>query len=527
MAKPVRRERRAFGSQRLNAAAAALSMTLPQAFARNFLGHAPTWYKRTIVGFLILNPLVLVLGGQSGPVVAAWLILAEFIFTLAMALKCYPLQPGGLLALQAVLLGLTTADSVYRETLNAFPIILLLIFMIAGIFFLKEMLVFCFTKLLLRVRSGVLLSFLFCLVSAVLAAFLDALTVLAVVITVATGFYHVYHKVVSTKHRPDALHDTLVDEHINELDRADLDAFRAVLRGRLMHAAGGTVLGGVMTPVGQPQNVLVADQAGWNFLEFFWNVAPVSMPVLLAGLATCLVIERMRWFGFGVELPRDVRVVLEDYDSRESEQRTARDKAVIVVQAITAVILVLALAFHLAAVGLVGLLVIIIATAFTGVTEEHRLGKAFEAALPFTALIVVFFVIVAQIHDQHLFEPVSAWALQFEGEARAAIFYLASGLLSAVSDNVFVATIYITEVKAALLQGTIGPDEFSRLAVAINTGTNIPSIATPNGQAALLFLLTSPIAPLIRLSYGRMVWMALPYTVTLTLSGLWGVIYLL
>jgi Na+/H+ antiporter NhaB len=29
------------------------------------------------------------------------------------------------------------------------------------------------------------------------------------------------------------------------------------------------------------------------------------------------------------------------------------------------------------------------------------------------------------------------------------------------------------------------------------------------------------------LSYGRMVWMALPYTVTLTLSGLWAVIYLL
>ena len=34
------------------------------------------------------------------------------------------------------------------------------------------------------------------------------------------------------------------------------------------------------------------------------------------------------------------------------------------------------------------------------------LGKAFEAALPFTALLVVFFVVVAGIHDQHLFEPV-------------------------------------------------------------------------------------------------------------------------
>jgi NhaB family Na+:H+ antiporter len=201
--------------------------------------------------------------------------------------------------------------------------------------------------------------------------------------------------------------------------------------------------------------------------------------------------------------------------------------AILIVQACAAVILVFALAFHLAAVGLIGLLIIVLATTFAGVTDEHRLGKAFEAALPFTALIVVFFVIVAQIHDQHLFEPVVSWALRQEGTLRAAIFYLASGALSAVSDNVFVATIYITEVKAALLEGVISQVEFERLAVAINTGTNIPSVATPNGQAALLFLLTSLLAPLIRLSYGRMVWMALPYTIVLTSVGLWAVIYLL
>lgn len=496
------------------------------AFRNLFLGHAPRWYKLTIVGFLLLNPLVLWFGGEHGATVAAWLILLQFIFTLAMALKCYPLQPGGLLALQAVLLGLTHPISVYQHTLTAFPIILLLIFMVAGIFFLKEMLVFCFTKLLLKVRSNLLLAFLFCLVPAVLAAFLDALTVLAVIITVAMGFYEVYHKVASGKMHHDP-HDSSVDEHVGELHRSDLDAFRAVLRGLLMHAGAGTVLGGVMTPVGQPQNVLVAEQAGWNFSEFFFQVAPVALPVFVVGIATCLLIEHLKWFGYGARLPDAVRHVLEAYDQQQQAHRTQRDVAIIVVQAITASILVLALAFHLAEVGLIGLLVIVLATAFTGVIEEHRLGKAFETALPFTALIVVFFVIVAQIHDQHLFEPMVGWALHQPTEMRAAIFYLASGLLSAVSDNVFVATIYITEVKAALLEGTITAPEFGRLAVAINTGTNIPSIATPNGQAALLFLLTSAVAPLIRLSYGRMVWMALPYTITLTFSGLWAVLYLL
>jgi len=89
-----------------------------------------------------------------------------------------------------------------------------------------------------------------------------------------------------------------------------------------------------------------------------------------------------------------------------------------------------------------------------------------------------------------------------------------------VSDNVFVGTVYITEIQKALTAGQITRDQFDLLAVAINTGTNLPSVATPNGQAAFLFLLTSAIAPLVRLSYGRMVIMALPYTIVLTLVGL-------
>ncbi|MDI5754352.1 sodium/proton antiporter, partial [Salmonella enterica subsp. enterica serovar Montevideo] len=86
------------------------------------------------------------------------------------------------------------------------------------------------------------------------------------------------------------------------------------------------------------------------------------------------------------------------------------------------------------------------------------------------------------------------------------LFYLFNGLLSSISDNVFVGTIYINEAKAAMENGAISLKQFELLAVAINTGTNLPSVATPNGQAAFLFLLTSALAPLIRLSYGRMVW---------------------
>jgi NhaB family Na+:H+ antiporter len=109
---------------------------------------------------------------------------------------------------------------------------------------------------------------------------------------------------------------------------------------------------------------------------------------------------------------------------------------------------------------------------------------------------------------------------------QAALFYIANGALSAISDNVFVATIYITEVKQVFESGAIGREQFDALAVAINMGTNVPSVATPNGQAAFLFLLTSALAPLIRLSYGRMVYMALPYTIIMTLTGFAALVYL-
>jgi NhaB family Na+:H+ antiporter len=497
--------------------------TLSQAFARNFLGHAPGWYKLAVIGFLVANPLLLIL---AGPAVTGWVLLAEFIFTLAMALRCYPLQPGGLLAIQSVLMGLTTSEGVYREVLGAVPVILLLVFMVAGIYFLRELLLDVFTRLLLKVRSSSMLALLFCALAALLSAFLDALTVVAVAITVGAGFYEVYHRVASGKPH-DAAHDATLDAGVHAMHRSDLEQFRAFLRGLMMHGAVGTAIGGVMTQVGEPQNLLIAEQAGWNFGEFFVKVAPVSVPVALAGLATCWMLERFRLFGYGAGLPDAVRAVLRDHVEHMAARATLRDRQVLIVQALVAVVLVLGLAFHVAAVGLIGLVVIILATSFTGIVEEQRIGKAFESALPFTALLVVFFVIVAGIHDQHLFEPLMREVLAYEGRGQAGMLYVATGVLSAISDNVFVASIYITEMKAVLLQGLISREQFEVAAVAINTGTNIPSIATPNGQAAFLFLLTSTLAPLIRLGYLRMIWMALPYFVVMTGVGLWAVMYLL
>ncbi|WP_027857014.1 sodium/proton antiporter NhaB [Marinobacterium jannaschii] len=497
-----------------------MTNTLPKAFVRNFLGNSPAWYKQAILGFLILNPILLF---TAGPVVTGWLLIFEFIFTLALALKCYPLQPGGLLAIEAIIIGLSSPESVYHEVNANLEVILLLMFMVAGIYFMKSMLLWTFTKILLKVRSKVILSLLFSLASAILSAFLDALTVTAVLISVAVGFYAVYHKVASGKPFTSKNHDHANDDNVVEAKRSELEEFRAFLRSLLMHGAVGTALGGVCTLVGEPQNLLIAQKAGWDFVEFFVLMAPITMPVLAAGLLTCILLEKTALFGYGSQLPETVRKILEDFAAEEDAKRTLREKATLLVQVVVAIFLVLALAMHLASVGLIGLTIIILLTAFNGVIEEHQIGKAFEEALPFTALLVVFFSIVSVIHDQHLFQPIIASVLAMDPAVQPGVFFAANGLLSAISDNVFVATVYINEVVDALNAGDITREHFEALAIAINTGTNIPSVATPNGQAAFLFLLTSALAPLIRLSYGTMVWMALPYTIVMSSVGFFAV----
>ena len=214
------------------------------------------------------------------------------------------------------------------------------------------------------------------------------------------------------------------------------------------------------------------------------------------------------------------------FDESQSRHRNARDKAALVSQALVLVFLIVGLALHLTAVGLIGVAVIVFGTSFLGIIDEHRLGRAFEEALPFTALLVVFFAIVAILHDLHLLEPVFAAVLSMPRDAQPAAVFIANGILSLATENVFIATVFINEVLDALKSGVIDRAQFERLAIAVNTGTNIPSVATPNGQAAFLFLLTSALAPLIRLSYGKMVLMSLPYTVVMTVTGFLAVAYL-
>merc|ERR1719401_2561070 len=157
------------------------------------------------------------------------------------------------------------------------------------------------------------------------------------------------------------------------------------------------------------------------------------------------------------------------------------------------------------------------------------------------------------IHDTELFKPMIGMVLDLQESLQTIVLFLVNGALSMVSDNVFVATIFVDEIHDSfrsgmpgkphhgangasvdpahhhrlLSEGSMSRELYEKLGISIVAGTNLPSMATPNGQASLLFILTSNIAPLIQLSYLKMCKMTFPYTVMATLTGLFAIIVLL
>src|SRR5690606_9802626 len=130
---------------------------------------------------------------------------------------------------------------------------------------------------------------------------------------------------------------------------------------------------------------------------------------------TCFVVEKMYWFDYGFRLPDPVRLILVDFEKEQEKRRDSSDTARLLIQAIAGLWLIVALAFHLAEVGIIGLTVIVVIPPGNGMIGAHQLGEAVKEALPFTALLVVFFAIVAVIQDQNLFAGIIDFGFRLEG----------------------------------------------------------------------------------------------------------------
>eukprot|EP00501_MAST-03F_sp_TOSAG23-6_P000417 GSMAST32.ASY1.ANO1.429.1 assembled CDS len=399
-------------------------------------------------------------------------------------------------------------------------VILLLIFVVASIHFLNNILLYVFTNILIGVADKRLLSLVFLIATAVLSAFLDALTVVAVVSSVCTGFLGVYYHVCKT-HLTNKSSEVSNSIFSHQEIQNNIEDFKSFLRSLI---AVGTVCGGITTTVAEPQNLIISDRLNWGMIDFFLKLLPVFFIVFPTTCLMCVFLEHKKCLGYGVKMPPKVRIVLQEFADQELNKLDDVLKAELFIQCIGVVILCVGLVLHV--LGFIGLLVLVFVTSLNGITDERDIAHAFMDSMPFVSLIVIFFGVVAIIHVQ-LFNPIISCVLSMNDKYQPAVLYTINGVLSTVSDNVFVATVFIDEIVKTYKDGTINDEQFERLGIALTAGTNLPSMATPNGQAAFLFVLTSSIAPLVNLTYRKMCIMALPYTVVVTFAGLFSVLFLI
>ena len=97
------------------------------------------------------------------------------------------MDTGGLLTIQAYILGLAPAERLAHEVEINIDILLLVTFIVACVHFLKNLLLAIFTNLLVKVESKVLLSIGIMLTSAVMSAVMDALSVAALGLAGSAG----------------------------------------------------------------------------------------------------------------------------------------------------------------------------------------------------------------------------------------------------------------------------------------------------------------------------------------------------
>lgn len=527
-----------------------------------FAASIPRDIRNIILACLLINPIVFHFHNQAG----AWLLLVEFIFCLSQVRRAYPFVTGGILAVEALGIGMVSSHTVAEETTHNISVLLLVLFMVPAVHMLSDFLSYLFTQVLVKIKHKTALSIIFFCFGSFLSAFSDALTVMAAVLSMIGALYLIYHKVQSGKDYDDdhTDDDSLIQKELHR----DINQFRAFLVSLLMCAAIGTVAGGVATRIGEPQNIPLAEAAGWNFVEFMREMKSVTILVNIAGIFTCffltypfsnsdmsLVISKLdqkiveakrdRAFGWWLHIfwlslrksfasllevyrmpfPKSAMQILKEYNAYEKKRVTKAKTFAKWGQALSFLFLILGLAYHIAEPYVLAVIIIIVNAWISNKTSEHAITKGFHDALGFIALLLTFFVVVGAISDQGIFTPIIAWVLRQPVEAQPLLLFGTSGTLSAGSDNVFVALTHIPAVKQAYELGLMTKEHYWELIRAINVGTNIPSIATPNGQAAFIFIIMSTVASQLRLSYKKMLVMALPFTIVLTIAAIIALVY--
>ena len=435
--------------------------------------------KIAIVAILISNFFIHYFFGDF--VVSAFIV-AEFIAALTLSSKIYPLLSGGLLFMQFLFMGLLPGEVYWLEIEHNIALTLLLVFVVTGVDFLQKLLMTIFSGLIMGIKNLTSLCITFSVFAAVFSANMDALTVTAVMMTITTSMLAAIMIIIEVK-KAGYISDT------------EEEQFRAFLYGLMMSGLIGTMLGGMLTMIGEPQNYDIAKKNGWGMSEFFFRMIPIGAPVFIVGICALGWSVKKKKFGYGVEMPTRIRTSLEEHFNFEKAKMTMKEKFPIFVQMVVLFFFVYQLFSHQYELAVVGLFLIILIAVFTGINSEHTIAHKFVEAMGFVAVLMTFYGLVALINHHQVFTGVVEVIMEIEDQRfKAVAISAAAGAKSILSDNVLVELIWMTELDKLLLSSSITPWEHDYYSIALNAGTNVPSILTPNGSAPFLFFFLSSLA---------------------------------
>ena len=50
----------------------------------------------------------------------------------------------------------------------------------------------------------------------------------------------------------------------------------------------------------------------WNFQTFFFKMLPITLSLLFVGIVTCIILEKIKLFDYGSQIPESVRTEIQN-----------------------------------------------------------------------------------------------------------------------------------------------------------------------------------------------------------------------
>ena len=482
-----------------------------------FMGNdCPRWYKYLFVSFLILPFLVrfgipaagldfnvvmanidsLYIESSISAIATTILIMFEAITLLMLNTKTMPATSPILFLVPLALFGTGVVSSKgYVAEVGANLSVLLLVLTVGSMAAnLKEpigipvgLIIQKWGKCLYKTIAAIFI------MSAVGAAFLDQITILFIIIGGLSSIYYVI-------------------KNSNKFSKEELSSIAGVIRMLIYSGFIGSLIGATASPIGAPQSYRIAEILGiTDFSLFFLTTFTIFTGCGIAMLIELFVLTKFRIGEYSFRWPDSEKVSL--VLKENSLNLPNREKVSSYIQLCAFFVFVIALLLFAAHINifLIGMVAFGGMMMLQGKNREHYISHSTGEVINLILVLLALYGIASALAQQGIILWVVLQILALPFFMQLLFIFLAAGMISSFSDNVFVATIMVTALLVALGAGVISIVAFVSLTIAMLAGTTLFSFFLPIGNAGGLCILMHPFCnEEINLGFKKMFLLGLP-----------------